>query len=651
MFEAVELAELPAGAAKWADRVNVRLAAAKVSLVTYQLVAVCMMLFRALGEPDDVRGPGEAGLVGTVLADEAGLGKTVQGIVFAAMVQSELLRRGCQLYPVLIVVPTNGVLRQWVEWMRRFFDYIVILSNADRHTIGHDGVKAFIITASTLAHDFTNRSAYYLDPHTKLVQNKPWPDQSDIDAVYASQRFKTDTAREAMATSMRDLAAARQRAQHQRSVVYRRGLQFISLIDEAHTVGCELQPHKSSISLDDCKSPKICWWATIKIPSVVRCPMTATPMQNTNRSVLAVTVMANPSMPVRLPVSDAVMASVIRRSGRRVDRQLTAAGLCPPTVTFDVCDVTCDNERQLQVLDDIDKKIANAQARSSHEGQATFELFAAIQQAIQASLFFSIFDPVTGKLAMDIPALVDGRPNFTNVEQRMNRTLNAHFTNPAAAPVIIACAYVEGCERLRRVIEATNELQLWPANKQLRVRIYTGKLSIKDREQVLDLFGSGHVDVLIMTPSSGGTGLNLAAASLMIVFGCGWNAAAEHQMRQRIVRFGSPHKSVRIVRVSLAYSISSWMAKVAADKQVVAQDLLGGEDDEPVYGGDECFHTIETRTSFKMMARQLVGNIKELAANRRGAYLRRKAADENKAKPSNGAEAVGEPAAKRQRIF
>lgn len=639
MFEAVDLSDLPAGAIKWAERVNDRLSSTSVRLVTYQLVAVCMMLFRALGEPDDVHVP--AG--GTVLGDEAGLGKTVQGIVFAAMLQSELLRRGHLLHPVLIVVPSNGVLQQWIEWMRIFFNNdIAVLSGTKRHALDHTGIRAFIVTSSTMAHDFTNRSDFYLNPHTKMVQKKPWPDQSDIDAVYESRLFKTAEARDAMAERLRNLAKDRKTAQDQLSIIYRRALEFITIVDEAHMVGCELTPHKSSEFLADCKVDKISWWAVLKTRSIVTCPMTATPMQNTSSSVLGALAMANPTMSIRLPMTKEMMSAVIRRSSGRVAQQLLAAGRCPPAVAFVNHDEPCDNVLHLKMLDDIDREIASAQAASSVDGRSTFALFAAIQKATQASLLFSIFDSSTGKLAKEVAALENGRPNFTNIEQKINRTLYRHFKNISAPPAIIACAYVEGCERLKRVIEATNQLHLWPNDRQLRVHIYSGNLSAKERARVLEQFGALEVDVLIMTPQSGGTGLNLAAASLMIVVGCGWNAAAEHQMRQRIVRYGSPHKSVTIVRVSLAHSIPSWMAKVAADKQLIAQDLLGGEANEPVYGGDECFHPSATRNSFKAMARQLVGNLKTLSLERHKTFRAKELAAVSVT--------AAEPEAKRQRV-
>lgn len=626
IFKAIDLESLPDGAAKWADRVNVFLDNTTVRLVTYQLSAVCLMLFRALGDPD--LDTFDVPAVGTVLGDEAGLGKTVQAIVFAAMLQAELLRRGHPLYPVLIIVPSNGVLEQWLEWMRIFFhDSVATLSGAERHLLDYDNVRAFIATAATVSLDFNLRSRCFLNPHTRVVQEKPWPDQDDIDAVRMSRAFKTDKARQDMIDKLTTLANGRKKAakKRQRSLVYQSRERFITIIDEAHTTGCEIKPRKnhSGPLTDNFKEGKLSFRAVVKIPSIVTCPLTATPLQNTNGSVLSVLIMANLSATaVELPVTVEMMANVIRRTPGTVHRQLKDANRSPPDVEFSVLGVPCDSERQLAALDTIDRQIAEAQAKTVSDGTSTFVLFAAIQSAIKASLFFNIFDAETAKLTPDVPVQIDDAgPTLSNIEQKINRTLRRHFSGPLAAPAIIACSYIEGCNRLKRVIEANNQLRLWDDEKQLRVQLYNGDLPQCDRARVLQLFAKNEVDVLIMTPQSGGTGLNLAAASLMIVVGCGWNAAAEHQMRQRIVRFGSPHKMVRIVRVALDNSISSWMAKVAADKQAMAQELLGGPDDEPVYGGDECFYSTGTMKSFRAMARQLVQNLKKLAANRRADFM------------------------------
>ena len=122
-----------------------------------------------------------------------------------------------------------------------------------------------------------------------------------------------------------------------------------------------------------------------------------------------------------------------------------------------------------------------------------------------------------------------------------------------------------------------------------------------------------------MTPEAGGIGLNLQQASLLVKFYGGlWNPAMDYQVERRIVRFGSPFETVRVVRIYCAFTIQSWMMSVSNRKNQEAQKVLGGAHSNAVYGGDDSFNFKDEnhRATFKDVTTGLAANMDVMSKKR-----------------------------------
>jgi SNF2 family DNA or RNA helicase len=101
-----------------------------------------------------------------------------------------------------------------------------------------------------------------------------------------------------------------------------------------------------------------------------------------------------------------------------------------------------------------------------------------------------------------------------------------------------------------------------------------GGLSLPRRQQMVDEFQAGDVDVFILSLRAGGTGLNLTKATHVIHYDRWWNPAVEDQASDRAWRIGQD-QPVQIHRMICEGTIEDRIASLLNDKRLLADAVIG----------------------------------------------------------------------------
>jgi superfamily II DNA or RNA helicase len=105
--------------------------------------------------------------------------------------------------------------------------------------------------------------------------------------------------------------------------------------------------------------------------------------------------------------------------------------------------------------------------------------------------------------------------------------------------------------------------------------VLTGETSTKKREQVVRAFTEdAEPSVFLVSLKAGGTGLNLTAASHVVLFDPWWNPAVEAQAIDRTHRIGQT-RSVVAYRLYAEGTIEERIAELQQRKAALARDVLG----------------------------------------------------------------------------
>lgn len=94
---------------------------------------------------------------------------------------------------------------------------------------------------------------------------------------------------------------------------------------------------------------------------------------------------------------------------------------------------------------------------------------------------------------------------------------------------------------------------------------FNGQMTIADRNQVIRDFKQGPIQILLITLTSGGVGLDLSCANHVIMIDSWWNHALEAQAIDRVYRIGQT-KKVEVHCLYMKDSIEDWMIKMKEEK-------------------------------------------------------------------------------------
>ena len=107
---------------------------------------------------------------------------------------------------------------------------------------------------------------------------------------------------------------------------------------------------------------------------------------------------------------------------------------------------------------------------------------------------------------------------------------------------------------------------------QLRVKSITGDVCPNKRQDLVDMFNNGQLDVLLCTYGAASTGINLTASNLMVLNDLPWEVASLEQAKKRSHRLGQK-RPCRIVHV-IGSSVDELILKTLNAKMKVIAEVM-----------------------------------------------------------------------------
>ncbi|MFH8406239.1 SNF2-related protein [Streptomyces sp. NPDC018019] len=102
-----------------------------------------------------------------------------------------------------------------------------------------------------------------------------------------------------------------------------------------------------------------------------------------------------------------------------------------------------------------------------------------------------------------------------------------------------------------------------------------GGTPVKQREEMVDRFQSGHTPVFLLSLKAAGTGLNLTRAGHVIHYDRWWNPAVEEQATDRAYRIGQT-QPVQVHRLIAEGTVEDNIAELLTAKRALADAVLSG---------------------------------------------------------------------------
>jgi len=122
------------------------------------------------------------------------------------------------------------------------------------------------------------------------------------------------------------------------------------------------------------------------------------------------------------------------------------------------------------------------------------------------------------------------------------------------------------------------------ADKFTNVQIISGDVSSKRRQEIVDDFQEGHVDVLVCNTIAAKEGITLTRADTVLFIEREWVPTDEEQAEDRVYRIGQESQHVHAVYLSVAASIDEHFDRVVEQKRAVVKAVLDGGDAEQRQG-------------------------------------------------------------------
>lgn len=113
------------------------------------------------------------------------------------------------------------------------------------------------------------------------------------------------------------------------------------------------------------------------------------------------------------------------------------------------------------------------------------------------------------------------------------------------------------------------------ASAGARTLFLHGSVPVNRRQQMVDAFQDGDVDVFVVSLKAGGTGLNLTRATHVIHYDRWWNPAVEDQASDRAWRIGQD-RTVHVHRMICEGTVEDRIAALLEDKRALAESVVGG---------------------------------------------------------------------------
>ncbi len=113
-------------------------------------------------------------------------------------------------------------------------------------------------------------------------------------------------------------------------------------------------------------------------------------------------------------------------------------------------------------------------------------------------------------------------------------------------------------------------------NHNISTYVIDGSVSSKKRMELVNNFNKNDTNVFLITLKSGGTGLNLTSADIVIHLDLWWNPQVENQATDRAHRIGQT-KSVEVVKLICKGTIEERILELQNKKKILSDALIEGE--------------------------------------------------------------------------
>ena len=106
-------------------------------------------------------------------------------------------------------------------------------------------------------------------------------------------------------------------------------------------------------------------------------------------------------------------------------------------------------------------------------------------------------------------------------------------------------------------------------------------LPYKTRMELVDKFNKNDTNCFLITLKSGGTGLNLTSADVVIHLDIWWNPQVENQATDRAHRIGQKNK-VTVIKMVTKGTIEERIIELQNKKKILSDNLIEGKDNSEV---------------------------------------------------------------------
>lgn len=133
-------------------------------------------------------------------------------------------------------------------------------------------------------------------------------------------------------------------------------------------------------------------------------------------------------------------------------------------------------------------------------------------------------------------------------------------------------------ENLVQIIYGMSTKEAFDQN-QISNYVIDGSVSSKKRQDLVDRFNQDDTNVFLIMLKSGGTGLNLTSADVVIHLDLWWNPQAENQATDRAHRIGQK-KTVEVIKLITKGTIEEKILKLQEKKKILSDKLIENDGDE-----------------------------------------------------------------------
>ena len=114
-------------------------------------------------------------------------------------------------------------------------------------------------------------------------------------------------------------------------------------------------------------------------------------------------------------------------------------------------------------------------------------------------------------------------------------------------------------------------------NSGISTYVIDGSVSSKKRMELVEKFNNDDTNVFLITLKSGGTGLNLTSADVVIHLDLWWNPQVENQATDRAHRIGQKN-IVEVIKLICKGTIEERILELQNKKKILSDNLIEGED-------------------------------------------------------------------------